>query len=329
MREVKYSVLESAVARRMRWDFDQDLEEFEGIRDAISLALEEAWRFKYWSCLLVTQQRRFAPEYDSAATYAAGTVVFLTGREGYYVALVDAPQDPPAEWNEPEWVDNEAEWGSVARSYSASEFDSTKAYEVGDRVKYSPTGETYQCTADATGVLPTDTGSWGILPMLIPQVALVEAGYDDIGDVEGVYRENPEAYLGAARINYRVGSEGVLCFDTDVPQPWVRYLPPPHRFTGSAWDATASYGPDETETDSDMALNDTSGVGYAGVAQLRGRTIHTNNQMAYLLYSSAEGDGGAGWFRYVASSADADDGSDRIRPTDNPLPALGCWHRVS
>lgn len=327
MRTVAYRVLEEQVARRMRWDpSNLDAEQFATIRDAISSAIEEAWRFRWWPEILVTSQRRFAAAYDEAATYAAGAKVYHVGSDDYYVALKAAPTNPPATLSGATWSLNAAEWGLWRRAYSGSQWESTRAYTVGQIVTYAEDRQAYQChTATTAGDLPTDTDHWGELPLMVPTVPYVEAGFDSIGDVEGVYRQNPDVYPGAARMPHRMVTDGVAVFAPITNQPWIRYLPQFPALTGDAWVTTESYGPETDPTeDTEMPL-----TGYNGVAQLRAKTTYVDREMAYIFYIATATDGGAGWFRFDASSAAADDNNTHIRPTNNPLPALGCWIRVS
>jgi hypothetical protein len=50
--------------------------------------------------------------------------------------------------------------------------------------------------------------------------------------------------------------------------------------------------------------------------------------MAYLLFVATEGDGGGGWFRFVTSETDADDGVDVIKPDNIGSGDPGRWVRV-
>jgi hypothetical protein len=74
---------------------------------------------------------------------------------------------------------------------------------------------------------------------------------------------------------------------------------------------------------------DTSGVFYAGVTALRDRTVHTQGQMAYLLYADTEAGGGGGWFGYVSALTTADDSIDFLTPSDITEPAPGRWKRLT
>ncbi len=326
MRSLRYSQVERAVARLMHWNSGElDTHEFASIRDAVSQALEEAWRFQWWPELLTTAQRRFAPIYDPAATYTTGAAVWHIGSRGYYLAIVDDPAAAPATESAPGvWTINVEEWAIWQRAYSAAHYSATTAYVPGNQVFYSATGRWYQCHTATTGDLPTDTDHWGPLQPMVPQVDYDEPGYNVIGDVEGAYQVNPDTCRGAPRLEHRMGVHGVLLFGTEVLEPWLRYLRPPPTLSGDAWDASISYTPEITPEDTDMPL-----FGYNGAAQLRAKTTFEDREMAYLFFIAAADDGGRGWFHYVATSADADDGVDRIRPTSNPIPALGCWHRTT
>jgi len=72
-----------------------------------------------------------------------------------------------------------------------------------------------------------------------------------------------------------------------------------------------------------------SSTGYDGVALLRAEIAHVENQMAYLLYATSEGDGGGGWFSYEESSSVADDSIDVLKPDDVDSGSPGRWVRRS
>lgn len=321
----RYSSIEAAVARRLQWPAGElDTDEFEQIRDAASEAMGEAWRFAWWTFLLVTEQRTFAPRWETSATYQAGAVVYHEGADQYFEALAADVTSEPATLTGDTWETDDfwAIWGSTS---GASNYSDLTGYSPGDVVYYPTDRRHYQChTATSPGDLPTDALHWGLLGLRENRIDGDELGFPVIGHVLRVTTTNPEKDLGAVRVDHRMSRGDVVVFGRTPNQPWIQYLPVAPRLTGSPWDPTLSYGPAVTTTDDDMPLE-----GYAGFAQLRARTQHSDRQMAYCFFGVVEGDNLGGWFRYIGSSALADENADKIRPTDNPLPSLGCWERTS
>lgn len=70
-------------------------------------------------------------------------------------------------------------------------------------------------------------------------------------------------------------------------------------------------------------------TGYNGVADLRTRTEHGANSIAFIKYAATAGDGGQGWFVYDPTNSDADDGINTIIPNDVTRPAPGAWIRYT
>ena len=328
MNPVQYSVLEAQIARGVRWDPGAlDAHEFEEIRDAVGLALDEAWTFAWWDELLVTRQMHYAPAWDSEASYRSGAVVWHAASRKYYQSLPETTSVEPADWDGTKWVRSSA-WASWASDYSGTNWDPASAYSDGDVVWHEVTGNFYQChTAAAAGEAPPDVQWWGKLSFrreAIP-VSSVEG---EIGHVRQVTATDPRLDQSPVRIpNRKLGDELVLYLEqASTDEPWVQFLPPIPRFDGDNWSETEVYGPDpgESQEEDDMPLQ-----GYNGFAQLRAKPTHVDREMAYVFWGNAENDGAAGWFRYTANAPDADDNGDKIRPTNNPLPALGCWIRTT
>lgn len=70
-------------------------------------------------------------------------------------------------------------------------------------------------------------------------------------------------------------------------------------------------------------------AGYPGAVALRTRTVLGAYQLAYLLWASAQGDNGGGWFWYDATSTATDDGVDVVKPDSVDVADPGRWLRNS
>ena len=337
MRAVEYSVIERNVALRLGWDPDElDATEFGAIRDAVSQALEEIWRYGFWADLMRVERRRYRPAYAAATAYTAGTIVYHIGSDAYYIALKATTGNAPATKSAGVWTTNAAYWYAAAREYAGEEYDAATAYVAGDVVEYDETGLSYACHTSTTGNLPTDTTKWGVLTEFVPYVSWTQSGELPIGDVEGLYYSDLTRFRGAKPATWDRTRNGVEPRDYPYPtQPWVHFRARPHRFFGEAYDADLAYTVIDSEDSStaDSAASGGGGTavleGYAGIAALRARTDHTSNQLAYLLYVTAEGDGGQGWFRFNTASTTADDGLNTLKPDDITGGNAGRWERVS
>jgi len=323
MNAVQYKDLERAIARRAQWDPDLlDAGQWKDIRDAISEALDEAWRFAWWSFLLVTKQRQFAKDWSASATYLPGAVVYHVGSDQYYQAVKSGTVLEPASLVSGVWVES-AEWVVWGGPQSAPVFSETQAYPAGSVVTWKQTRRRYKChTGAAAGVTPDTIANWGAINDRGPlRIDGDESGFEPIGDARRATVTDPDKDPAALVLQHRMSLDDVLLFEGAPNRPWLQWLPPAPQFTGELWDASLSYGPEQSTEENDMAQK-----GYNGFAQLRAETRHADRDVALVFYGETEGDGAGGWYRFVASSAEADNNETRLRPNDNPVPALGCWH---
>ena len=334
MRTISFSEISAGVCGLMGWDPDNlDALQFAAIRRAVSQALGDIWDRYWWSDLLRVTERTFRPAYSATTSYGAGEFVWLAGPRAYYQALQATVGNAPATLSGSTWALNGQYWAEAQFKPAGATWSSTTAYAVGDLVTWLENNETYQCIVAGTGNLPSSS-SWSRVVPFDAYVDLLEIGQTPIGRVRAVWDRNPRVYAGARRLEWAMSHRGVEVF-TENPTVWVEGLLRPHWFTGSNYDSAAVYTATDTTdvsgdttTPEDALTTDTSGTGYAGIAALRARVTHSDNQLAYLLYVSAEADGGGGWFRFVAASTDADDGVDVLRPDDITSGNPGRWKRV-
>ena len=335
MRTVAYSTLERRVATQLGLDPDLlDANEFASIRDCVSEALEEIWRFNFWSDLKLTEQRRYAPVYDSGAAYVAGEVIFHIGSDDYYQAIQDTTGNAPATQAGTTWTIDTEYWAYARGLYDGEQYDNATAYVEGDQVKYSTTGNYYQCHTASTGNLPTDTDYWGVLEEFAPTIGWTQEGKTPIGEVVALHQTNPQINAGAPEIQFDTTADGIHPRSAGATNsPWLVLMRRPHRFTGDIYDSDEAYtavtGDDASTTTPSTVSSSSSVTGFPGVVSLRATTIHTGNQLAYLLYTTTDGDGGEGWFRFKTSETTADDGIDYIRPDDIASGDPGRWVRIS
>lgn len=335
MRTISYREVMERVCDHLGWDPDNlDQRQFSSIRRAVSGALGDIWNRFWWADLVRCEERAFRPPYSSTSAYSAGDFVWLAGPRAYYQALQSTTGNAPASLSGSTWVLNSQYWAEAGNASAASDYSSTATYAVGDLVTYLEDNRVYQCISAGTGNAPGGS-SWGRIEPFDAYVDLLESGFIPLGRVRAVYDSNPRINAGASRLVWAMSQRGVEVY-TELQTVWVEGLLRPHKFTGAAYDSTAAYTAtaaddltgDTTTTEATLAT-DTSGEGYPGITSLRARTIHSANQLAYLLYIATEGDNGSGWFRFDAASTTADDGVDYLRPNDITSGNPGRWIRTA
>ena len=303
MRATTYETIQAGVCDLIGWDADNLSDaEFNQIKRAVTQSLERIWRDFAWPGLQVVERRQYAADHVSGS-YAAGDQVFFPATGQYYEAIQSSSGEDPAISTGGTYAVNGEYWSELAREYSADTWLSTTGYDAGDRVFYAVDGLTYQAKASVTaGTVPTTTASWYPLTEFQPVIPLVQSGYTAIGDVLGLFDADPRKFAGASPVKFRLEPEGVGVFDDTVPRPWLRYLKRPHRFTGTDWDATATY----TAAEEDEVTGSTVGTGpqiYTGTGSPEGAVTANPGSLYIQQVSStvtqtwvkATGTGNTGW----------------------------------
>lgn len=213
------------------------------IKRAVSDGIEAAWRYARWPELSRTQRRAFRPTYSAATTYQVGTEVLWLQEQQYYHAVRSGgfsgtdPTDANGVLNATHWAVSQAE-------YSASNYDNTKAYAVGDIVYYPNTDTHYQAIAAGTGNLPTDTSFWGPLVIFSKHIAFDQTGETEWepDDFFGVFDKDPKVYLSARLLQHSLSNNGVQLFDDEVPaRPYLWFRTKAPVLIGDPYSATATY----------------------------------------------------------------------------------------
>lgn len=201
------------------------------LRRAARKWLEKCWEYHYWPLLQRVEQRFFAADYDAATAYAAGDFVFNTADQTYYLALrASTGQDPE---------DNLAYWVQADTEFSASDYDDTVAYIVGDQVYYS--GLFYQChTATTAGILPTNTSYFGQLIEFERTISYAQTGQTAIGIVENVTNYNPRIHTRGSELNWYLDGDGIGV-KGDVASAWVSFRIRCPKLIGDTFSVSTAY----------------------------------------------------------------------------------------
>ncbi len=224
--------------------------------------LDVAWRHHTWPDLGRCEQRWYRLPYNAASTYAAATAgadssaseVYWPLTAQYYVALTAVPiNTPPSDAN---GVTDLAHWAITAQftltpalpgpvDYynqpvaSVSSYSPTQTYNQGDRVSYA--GNVYQLfVATATGVLPTVTTSWGLVPPFDAYVPYEQGGQTAFTVVEECFSANPKTTTRGSPIDYFLSERGVQVL-TKIGYAWVQYRIRSPKLNGAVYSSTATY----------------------------------------------------------------------------------------
>lgn len=333
MKAIAYSEILAMVCDGLGWDpSNLDAYEFAQAKRAVSAAIEQVYQYCFWPDLTRTEQRTFHPDYDDAEAVAAAEIRYYPPTDAYYIALRATTGNEPATQSGDTWETNLAYWSLAQRTLSADEYDATEAYALGDVVYDPVTYLFYQChTAAAAGVYPTETDNWGAVAALDPVIPWTRTGSNPIGRVEGVYRADPRVHRGAERLPWDETHLGIQVREGSENNPWVRYELRPPRFTGTTWSASAAYSPvsdeDAVTTEVIDAVRGTFAI--QGRAALRALVDHEENELRYLDYLAAAGDGLGGEFIFRGTETTADDGVDYLRPDNVSSGTPGRWVRTS
>lgn len=101
-------------------------------------------------------------------------IEFKIGPEGIYLPLKYASTEV--------WIS----YRPAAPKFTATEYNASTAYAVGDSTYYATTGECYLCTTASTGNLPTVTNYWQKLDLLkVLAAATVQGAYSETLAEEG------------------------------------------------------------------------------------------------------------------------------------------------
>lgn len=138
-------------------------------------------------------------------------------------------------------------WPELMRSeerHYRADYDNATAYAIGAEVYYPTTGLYYECTDTSTGNLPTDTDYWSALTEIDAYVELDQTGQTEIGEVRGVFLEDPLTDREPRRVRWVAGPNGIHIVQDEIPASvWVWFRLPPTAYYGlsTAWAAGTTY----------------------------------------------------------------------------------------
>ena len=217
-------------------------DEFVRFRTAHNFRLQMIWQHYFWPDLRRVEKRYFRLEYSAASTYTATQEVFFPATQKYYQALTSVPINQAPATGSP-LTTNLTYWTESAESYSASNYDNSKAYVQGDMVFYPDTDRFYQLhAASSTGNLPTDTTRWGVLTEFDRYVAYAQSGKTvlDTPHVLGVFDKNPHIHADAQKLTSFLSNNGVQVIE-DKTAVYIDLRIREPQLKGNAWTSSTAY----------------------------------------------------------------------------------------
>lgn len=119
-----------------------------------------------------------------------------------------------------------------------------QAYTSGSEIYHSGTGKYWTAnTATAGSDVPGVSAKWTELTSLDAYISLDQTGLTAIGEVRGVYLDDPEAVENPRRVPYVLGVQGIQVLGTNAPKSayvWFRIRMPD--YIGADYSAAATYG---------------------------------------------------------------------------------------
>lgn len=271
------------------------------LRGLISKRLRTAWENQDWPDLRRTEKRYFRDWYSNATAYNPGDEVYYTATQKYYQCVAATTGNAPADGSAHTQF---AYWADAAVSRVADDYTNAKGYVPGDLAYYWTTDAVYQCIANSTGNLPTDTTHWGLLNKYQRYVSLDQTlnGVEQtpMGTILRVWDKDPDAYKDATELlkgrKASLNHWGVQV-DKDVPFVWITFRLRVPVLYGGKWNAAAGYLADQQVYYRSAALN---GNFYTNTgAAMPGESPETNPEKWTLVEIPAEF---RGYLEFAAAS---------------------------
>lgn len=141
-------------------------------------------------------------------------------------------------------------WPELMRSelrYYRDAYSSATTYAVGAQVYYATTGAYYECILISTANAPSNATYWTQTMDLSAYISLDQTGQTAIGQVRGVYVDDPMSVEDPRRLPYLLGSTGIQVIGDTVPKSvYVWFQLRPNEFLGADYSATAIYASGST-----------------------------------------------------------------------------------
>jgi hypothetical protein len=215
------------------------------LRGFIGVSVASAWTFAPWPETCPVERRQFAPAFVESLAYTVGDVVWDPLGEAYYQCIRGTATIAPTSMTAGAIVESTGYWVKQLDDYNCQEWDDSETYAIGDIVWHSRSQSFHAMhTVAPAGTPPTNTSFWSPIQVLERKVLFQADGATVIGDIYGLYGEDPRISEDCEELSYTQDDEGMTVLDR-VNEVWIQFwtLPPsfttapatiPHRFADVA-----------------------------------------------------------------------------------------------
>lgn len=227
---------------------------------------KKGWEWEFWPEWTPIEQRAYRDAYDAAKAYPAPTAttpqeVWDPASQRYYQALQATTGHAPAVVSNGVWVANAPYWADSVMGYRygvpyglavpapfyGSDWAPNTDYTAGpQQIVRNPSDDRYyQCIVTHTSGSTFDATKWGLLTVFERYVALDQTGQTPIGEVRGVYRNNPRTsprFPGP--LTFLINDKGILPAPMAGVMVWVEFRRRPPVFTLDAYVGATAYAKD-------------------------------------------------------------------------------------
>ena len=236
MRKLTFSNVLHGVAQLAGLDRDNlSTNEFKRIRDLADTRLALAWETGEWPDTLLIEKRRFRALWDSTTTYAQNTEVYYAVEDKYYQSLAGS--------NTGNLPTDESKWADVSESPSGDDWESGKAYVLGDRAKYTTDGEHYWCInahTSSSSITPASSSYWTQLIAFNRYLAYEQTDETKIGEFLSLTKKDPRNFSANKEYSFELTALGANVV-SDVNTVWVKGRKHRPLLTGDNYSADNTY----------------------------------------------------------------------------------------
>tara|TARA_R100000458_G_scaffold59858_1_gene72242 strand:- start:3253 stop:4251 length:999 start_codon:yes stop_codon:yes gene_type:complete len=236
MRKLTFSNVLHGVAQLAGLDRDNiSTSEFKRIRDLADARLALGWESGEWPDTLLVERRRFRPLWDSTTTYALNAEVYYAVEDKYYQSLTSS--------NTGNVPTDKSKWADSSESPSGNDWESSKAYVLGDTVKYTTDGEHYWCInahTSSSSITPGSSSYWTKLVQFDRYIAYEQTNETKVGEFLSMHKKDPRNLSANKSYSFQLSSTGAHVLQ-NVSQVWVKGRKQRPLLTGDTYLTTSTY----------------------------------------------------------------------------------------
>lgn len=223
---------------------DLSLERAAVLCSYINSRISYAWRFDFWPEWLLTERRRYRPNYTAGLFVTATDELWFVPAQKYYQALQQqiSATNAPATLVSGTYVLNAAYWAEVATTYDATWWATGTVFSVGDQTRNLDDGEYYQCIVAHTAGASFTAANFGLLTPFNRVVDSTQDGATVIDAVKQFSRRDPRVFPDKYWPVSCTKSDAGYQLPVDAPdEVWVQFRTTPPTYTVERWSAATTY----------------------------------------------------------------------------------------